>query len=129
MYRASVLGKFDFFHCCERSSISASRKRTAPLVSLTPNLCNLVCGELIKTRFEIVQDNCVGKTFEDERDLPEGIQSTNAQHGRDGKDIDKCKCNTQDHAEEEDIEATGHHDELEDLEVVPILDIPDKVDR
>lgn len=84
-------------------------------------------AELIQCRLEVIEDDTVGKAFEDKRELPEWVDNTYRDHRCHRKQIYDDADNTQAHATEEYAEAWGHPDDVDETELVLELNVPKEV--
>lgn len=110
-----------------KAAVPPRRRCVVPYNAVRDDLHPPMMAELIQSRFEIVEDDAVGEALEDERKLPEWVDDADWDHRGHSQDIDDDADDADSHAEEQDGEARGHSDDLEEAEIVTELYIPEEV--
>ena len=89
-------------------------------------------AQAVEGGLEVVEDDGVGQALEDEGELPEGVEAlgeTGVVEGAgDGADVADEEADGQDHGAEHDREARRDAQDLQELEVVAVLDVPEEGD-
>lgn len=87
----------------------------------------------VESSLEVVKDQRVGQTFEDESELPKGVQAIGqpaaSNDMRHGKYVDDDKDNRQYHGQYEDCKSGKLAEDLEHAEFVPLFDVVEQNNR
>jgi hypothetical protein len=92
-------------------------------------LIHFILREPIQRRLKIIEDNRIGKTLENKRKLPKGVDRTCLKHRGNRQNIHHNKRHAETHAQKQEAETRRYSDELNHTEAVAVFDVPEQVDR
>jgi len=96
------------------------------------HLLELVLLQPVEGGLEVVEDDGISQTLEDESQLPERVEAVGeAGAGEDvghAQDVADDECDGEDHGAEQDAETWRYADQLDDRKVVSALDVPEEGD-
>jgi hypothetical protein len=100
----------------------------APQNTKREDLRHSTSAELVQRGPEVIEDDAVGETLEDESKFPERVDDAYGDHGGDGEDVDNDADHAQAHAEKQDAEPRRDLDDLDEAQLVAELDVPEEID-
>lgn len=102
-----------------------------PPIGRAADLVHLVPAEFIQGRLEVVENDGVGETLEDEGELPEWVDALGRAQREalgHGGNVDNDEDDGQAHTDEHDCEARRYPGELDEAELVAVSNVPHEVD-
>lgn len=85
-------------------------------------------AELVQRGPEVVKDDAVGETLEDESKFPERVDDADGNHRGDGENVDNDADHAEAHAEKQDAEPGRDLDDLDEAQLVAEFDVPEEID-
>ncbi len=111
-----------------RGADEALFRHGAPQNTKRKDLRESTSAELVQRGPEIVEDDAVGETLEDECKFPERVDDAYGNYGGDGENVDNDADHAEAHAEKQDAKPRRDSDDLEEAQLVAEFDVPKEID-
>ncbi len=111
-----------------RDADEAPFRHGAPQNTKREDLRHPTSAELVQRGPEVVEDDAVGETLEDESKFPERVDDAYGNHGGDGENVDNDADHAEAHAEKQDAEPRRDLDDLDEAQLVAEFDVPEEID-